>query len=635
MSTPVHLQSGGLSLRTATIVLIIALLATAAPLAAASHWSLYREAGDNHVATTLEDDGGMIRASGNPLDGRVNRVVAPGGSPGDGSLFLDARMATRIGSGTADIGFDVHSSLAADVAGRSDLLLPGEQHLAAWYGQWNDFSNDGIIDDLHDGACDGAPCPEDEFIWRGVGSGVHGATVTGYIVPVPSGGAAILSTNDFLRPPYVAAYTNGSRITPVELDDGTGRTNAEQGWTGAFSYTADGGFLTEISSLVLANAPPVTGGTIGYAIDDPAALYDVDNYEAVSPEVGALFLSTVATLRGIDDTWVPTYGLVRDTYTPTYFMALQTALATVASAQALAAEVLDAVSTPDAASSVLFSPRDSKEPNTAMDDSGGRALWGGGPGVDGAGNSYTGYDDGYHLYMDVIARTSVCAGAYAEVPGTSIAEDHTVTCQTRNVKPYAMSPYEFDPAARYGSDVRSSSVSLQFAAHIVLWRDLNGDTHLGKVCDPGDAESFDHARNTCRDAPRPWPHRTASTEQLYVCPSTEAKGTTFTVTPLGDWDRAYLVKDVATTTRLAYDTENVKPLVGSEPVTIRWEDDCRGPTAVEDLLARDAIVFANGGSTVPLLVDVTVTLLEFVDATAGIRVVDEYVRDVDVIPPAL
>ncbi len=610
-------------MRTFTLAILVLMLA--APSAAATHWTLYYAGATAEPGTPHEDDGVVLDAPGNVLHGYENRISPPGVTPGDGGLFLDARVSSVIGSSTAPTPDFYTETATGETLGRHDLLLPTTRRISAWYGWWTDIDGNGAVADVHDGACGPAGCPADEFRWRGHGSD-DAVAVIAYVVPGERFPTGTLSPWAY-KPSQLGSFNKASTFELKVMEDKTSWENPEQSWTASLFANYDGGFLMTLHTLVAAGAPPSIGSPTEYALDDPAALLDVDRYTAIAPEVESLYTSSVPVVRATLAMLSP------DDLAPA-------ADAFVQGARDDADEEKDkvyvAVADGRAAAIAIIASPDDKEPNSVFDDFEGRAMFGGVGGHDGAYNTYDGYLGGYHLYFDNVARGAYCAGAWATVPGTSIVASAPAdtTCQSSSA--YFDPPSQADAGRFLGSEDRTSGFSLLFEGHIFLWKDLNADTHVGTVCDPA-TPAFDAERNTCTESPHPYPHGTRSQEAVPVCAAARATDTTFTVRPLGGpWSNAVLVRDMRDTTRVAFD-QHWEVLTGTDEVTLRWRSDCisgSGKPFPPDaqLYARDALWFPAGGSRVPLVVTAEVSIAAFNDASLGISEANERVLDVDVLP---
>ncbi len=597
-------------------VLLLAVVMMA-PAGAASHWATYYELRDPHAGATTEDDGAVIQKAGNTLHGVANQVSPAGREPGDGSLFLDARLATFVGvrdrntGSTIEAGTEFRSSLASDLTGRSDIILPAQQHLAAWYGEWYDLDGDGVIDDIHD-AAGAAP---DEFKWRGHATGAT-VPMIAYILPrmTSTYSAGLGSTQN--------ANVPGSNVFAME--DRTRLDNPEQGWSGVHLRTWDGGFLVTIQTLVIADALPSSNWDPGYRLDDPNALYDVDHYTGLSPEVESLYVSAITAANGtLASGAEPVNEMLR-------------ALATIREdATAMVGEGAAGADPVSTTRHTVEAPY-LKEPNTVYDDFGGRALFDGIPDRIGGGNAYPGYTDGKHLYFDHFARNTACVNGYATVPSTSVEESVTVSCMVPNYGtsgaavsgPSTNLVAHTDPVgANRGS--RGTTNLFTFHSFLLLWQDTNGDAHVGRVCDTATAD-FDAAANACTNAPFPWPGY-PNQETSSICESADAKGRSLTVSPMsGAWPAGtILVKDYAEPTRQAF-TPSWTVLTGSAPATVRWSDTCILGTAYPSLHARDALLIPDAIGT-SLFVVGQASLAAYEDAGSGVIIGPETIVDVDVL----
>ncbi len=574
---------------------------TVIPPAAASHGLVHDSAVDDSARRTAEPDNEVLRCTGCALDGRANRVTAPGRSPGDGSLFLDMRLGSRVGPETGP-GFDVYAgSVLSPVTDGRALLLPGVIHATAWYGQWQDLDGDGIIDDIHDSDVAGAA---DEFRWRGVATG-EAVAMTYYVNPYPF---------------FVVHGAGYSRSLDENImDDHTGLSNPAQEWSDKYAAAhVDGGFLGDIQVLTVAGAPRITGGPLDYDVDHPDALVDVDAYEAVSPEIGALWLSTAVAARG------------------TYLEALAMGLGSYDTAMGIVNPILDEhvdptvdeaydVATDPALAFDRLAPKDKREPNTWEDDFEGRALFGGVGDVAGSHNQYPGHRDGFHMWFDARPTFIACGGAWVGASGTAVAANAPL-CHRRGL----------DPVAAAMADEGSTATVVSFNADIFLWHDKNGDGMAGPACNPSDPNEFDAERNVCHDRFHrvdAYPFYGNNKEKVSACAVASARGGILTVTPLGgEWPvGTVLVPDFKQTTRPVLEN-SLRLLTGTDPAPVRWEDTCDGTS---DLLSRDAIVFPTTAAATSLRTVTSATITSFVDKGLGIEIGRESVTDVDVIPSLL
>ncbi len=577
--------------------LLFLLLATLGPVASAGHWTLYHSGLDGSVARTTEDDGETVRATGNALDGRGNQVTPPGHGIGDGGLFLDTRIGGRLGgsrvlSSTQDTGFDVFADAFTQPAlGRGNVILPGEVRASTWYGYWNDLDQDGVIRDIQDQACAGG-CPLDEFRWRGAATDEN-IVMRHFMLPATTQGVLVGPSRD------------GSTLKAF-MEDRTDPSNAEQGWImrgNQVPMALDGSLLVTIQSITIAGAKLAPGTFHEIDLTDPDALTDVDRYQALSAEGEALYTTSARGAVLIADD--ARGGAVPDL--APVFDVLDVAITPVVVVENMVGQ----------AKSDLLIPPVAREPNHAEDDFEERAQFGGVGDIAGSGNHYPGYaaGQGRHFFHDAYPTERHCVGAYAAVPGTAIETRQTFQCRYETV----------DPRGAEAGHSRGTGWWLTFTGLAALWEDTNGDGYVGTMCDPAGTE-WDAATNTCRNAASKPPYRGG--ESVDVCIALQGSATAVTVTPVGaDWPLAVFVPDHETPSRGVYG-DGVRVLQGREPAIVRWGDTC-------PLTSRDAILFPEGGSTVPLRVESTLVLDGYHDPEIGVDVGAEAVRDVDVIMPML
>ncbi len=577
-------------MRWIAVTTVVLMLTGAFPAVDAAHWSLHDSEVDDFAARTMEDDGEVFPAGIAGLSGRANAVVPVGREVGDGSPLLDAMVGTAYVQGPAIYP----GAFAADFAGPR-ILLPGPWSSSAWYGEWNDLDRDGIIDDIHDAQ----NAATDEFRWKGAASGEQLEVALYY--PAPSANRAYRQT----------------------MEDRTDPTNPYQEWspsTGFDNAHTDEGFLETWPTLTVAGAPRVIGHPLGYDLDHPNALIDVDIYTGMSSDVETLYVA-VAEYVGREVSPLVAQGVG---------LALGTTFLVAGTVLGLAEDVpVDGIPVPGglpdplqtyAESQRMITPADAREPSTAEDDFGGRALFGGVGDLAGSGNTYDGYADGFHLWADTRARAYACGGVYASVPGISLAYQDGL-CWASN----------YHPTGELAGDGRTHGLILGLQVQSLLWRDRNGDGHVGDVCDTADPASFDAAANACNDAPHPWPHSLTGGEVVRVCSSTTAKGGKATLTPMGaNWPGVIILKDASHSTRIAYDGAPER-VTDARPIDLRFDQECSGNA----VLPRDLLAFPQGAMTVPIRVETVVDIAGWSDLTQGIELGAERVVDVDVIPAGL
>ncbi len=606
------------------IVIMLFLMAPALPPAAANHFLVHDLTEDPFPAATLEDDGAVLVKPGNTLHGIANRVTAPGRSIGDGGLFLDTRLANTAGAKALGVSVGAQSMVFAGSAGSTAvdhpaMLLPGIHQPFAWYGEWYDLNTDGVIDDIHDDACGGTPCAGDEFAWRGFAS-EESVTLGFFILPRQRSTTLGVPPWPGLSSASDLSDRNQMGDNGFFLEDRTARTNTEQGWFGPYMRNIDAGFLATQQTVTIADALRVSKDPT-FDVADPDALYDVDRYTGVSPDVEALYLSTTATYQGLGDFKPAVPPEVAG-------MALDLVDQALIVEQSIASEGVGVME--DAVLATL-----AKEPNTSEDSYEGRALFGGQGDFVGSFNDYSGFQDLPHLLFDAVPLTPVCAATYVAVPGTSVVEEATLFCPRPSYRATATGvstamgttfALHGDPLAASRNEARTAGTLLSFDAFVLLWQDRNGDAHVGTVCDPATA-AFDAARNACRDPPRPWPGELSSEAQS-ICPSTNVPGTSIRVGPVGgDWGGAVLIQDHGQLTRQGYGS-TVQSLEGAGEVLLRWESGCTAGGSSTSLRSRDAILLPpTFGAT--LRIETAATLPRYELSHLGIEIGPETVVDVD------
>ncbi len=588
--------------------------------AVASHWTLQNAVDPDVVHRTYEDDAAHVSATGNAFDGIGNRVVPPGRTPGDGSLFLDALLGNIVGSGDSTSFTMSSGAIMEPVTGDRSVLLPGLLRASAWYGQWNDFNGDGRIDDQHDVI----DSPEDEFKWRGVGSG-HPVAMPFYSIPSTRAEISVPPTGASVATGVVAAGDRAGYADHGLLKDRTAHSEGEQEWVqSGFIHWMDAPFLTQVQLVVVAGAPSRIGGEPAYDIHHADALVDVDTYHSVSPDVEALWVSAVREgvrayegRPGVPGTPVPPEA--PDIPEPVDIGELLSDPVRIIIDEA-APWLAEA-----AATIAALTPWDVKEPNHAEDDYGGRAVFGGVGDVRGSGNAYDGYVDGYHYFFDAYPRTRTCLGAWAGVPTTSIEVRSTIFCSTPGGT--------LEPVAGRFSGTRSTGTLMTLEAVSHLWNDKNLDTYHGSACTPGTA-SFDSANNTCSASSAPRTHGyNSDAEAIGICPTTTARDGILTISPVGgEWGGVILLTDYVDLARGAVEG-TARVLLGQEAVQIRFAVECIGTGHI--VVARDALVFPNGGPSVTLRSEMTASSTGYVDHEVGISVGAETVTDVDYLLPVM
>ncbi len=574
-----------------------------APTVVATHATIHDSPVDDRYRRTLEDDQAIMRAPGTPFDGYSNKVVFPGTEIGDGGLFLDARLASRLGPWAMD-EFPIlfGSTFTEPVLGRSDVLVPGHPHTAyAWFGQWHDLNGNGLIDDLHDARA----AATDEFRWRGLATGESVAVVQ-YLVPDASTSRASILANE-------------SHYDTDIFVDHTDTRHVEQYWSGPFTYSTEGSLLTHVQALVVAGAQASVGGAIKYDLDDPNALIDVDRYEAVSPEVGALISSTYTYAKArqaeADHLYATTYAAYLAGPVAEVLAARNETVADINAARNEIEAFVD--STTEDVRVPTVNPPYAREPNHPFDDYEERATYGGVGDRYGTGNQYPGYQDLHQFYADTYPFLEHCVGAYARVDATSVEISQGLTCN-----------YSNRDIIGGTKDTRGTGMALGFTRLLGLWKDINLDGHVGAVCDPSTPD-FDAHQNGCKNQ-GVYPYDvTPEAELVRHCETVQGAKGVVRVQPLdGDWSGAILIRNHRETTRAAFDPDTARLLEGREVVDIRWVQNC------EDRVL-DVILFPAGASPVALVTQSEYTLRSYQNHELGVTIGEQTVRDIDVIAATL
>lgn len=554
-----------MSARSITIAILTLFLFS--PLAQAGPAVLYHAGVDDSWGRTHEDDGAVAHAPKSPLDGVTNKVVFPGSIPGDGSLFLDARVAQNIGD------VNVYAAeLAAPVTGRSDLVFPGRASAVAWYGEWRD-DGDHVIEDLPDDGGDA----NDEFKWRGKASGddvrmllvVHPTMnstvhvgVVGYCdcLPFYAFGDPATRSSGFYKD-----FSN--QPEPYWYEDGSSRWARRPG-------LVDASLLSPMTHVTVADAIVDTGAPFGHDFKDAKALIDVDRYEVLSQDAANLYASTMASVQ-------PTAFELRDL-------------------SDFHGDRIDAVVGDAFRGNVradlfpVLMPPFPREPNTADDDFGGHARFGGVGDVAGSFNTYEGYQAAPHYMVDAFA-----------VPDT-----------------------EPVPGTRPGGHERNEGFVLALTVQVYAWHDLNMDGFLGAMCDTSDPQEWDAERNTCRNLADKtgWMKGDSSAGEFVASLCYDSTILKAKVSPVGGtWPGVIVVRGAPTFSDTDQVPRDVQVRAGdSEPIELEW-NACDGGRA----RTRDIIVFPAGSPLVPIRTEVTATSTTWRDRN-GLEYPVETVRDVDV-----
>ncbi len=591
-------------MRTLAYVLIATVMVAPgfATLASAGPNALYHAGVDASWGNTLEDDGESVRAPGTDLDGVANRVTFPGREPGDGGRFLDARVGQRFSQVHLYSGM-----MAAEITGRPNILLPGPVASAAWYGEWNDLNGDGDIDDIHDDVGSGS----DEFVWRGRSSG-HDVAMPHYVHPYLN--TSIVTPASGFNGMRVYGLGDDARFYSTRFTDLT--DTDEQHWIdeGRSSWAitpgmVDASLLTEIQFVVAADAIQARGTPLGYDLNDPAAVIDVDRYETLSPEAEGLYASVMTAIS-------PTYQEIR-----------RTLVAIDESFDGTLADVRDAAlgaaGDPQTTLATRYAPPDPREPNHVLDDYGGHAIFGGVGDVAGSWNQYPGYQSGYHFWVDARARIIWHPVIDVDTGPAGIHVNQGIQGVDLN---YGVTP---TTATGERPHNRQAPVLFGLTSTYRAWWDTSGDGFLGVMCDPDDPAAWDANRNTCKGSEM-WTSSTNAgpgDKGAGLC-SISAKDDAIVMPIGGNWPGVIVIRDHERYSSTIWRTADGAPpevLIDASPVTLAWRP-CfdAGSTRGQDLL-----LFPGGSPTVNILTIVKATSGEWIDEF-GIRHAPETVTDVDV-----
>lgn len=532
---------------------------------------------DPGMGLTTEDDGAVASQPGGELDGVENKVILnTTDGIGTGGLFLDAVWYSDLKASWFDA-----NHYATPVTGGRDMMF-GSGGFMAWYGWWLDLDADGRIDDFHDSgscpptkpACGG----EDEFAWRGVGSGSPGIEMALYVIPtnLPAvtftnnaiGGLARfddVGTSPAWRPDEAfGAWANASDASPeATFVDRTGHADLQQMWVNGDGYSymwTDESLLLTTQSIVVANAEKSSSNT-QYNLEDPEASIDVDIYEAYSPEAESLWVSTGGTVPQtyVDARKAPTQiGPMINGYTAMLSAAVNDVsrlINDLTSGQRPPVDIVDEFlaenvdpvvddaneaadpyvgAAIDAANDVLrgapaiptTNPPWLKEPNHVGDVFPG-ATFSGVPGPAGIGNDYAAHASAHHLFMDGRLSTEIpdWRNVYIQPAGVSYGESGWLFRSTSEVL----------PCEACDSERGLTPTILGANVYATLWKDANGDKWPGRACDPTDAEEWDVATDTCNEDNDPryegFPSRVGgtddwddATENFPICGTTTLNG---------------------------------------------------------------------------------------------------------------
>ncbi len=570
-------EDGSRRVLAAGAALVVLVLLVSSP-AYAGH-ALEQELGlSNSYATPTEDDGAVVHAPRNLFDGVANRVVKPGRLPGDGARFLDARVGSGLNDATTH-GDAVYGEFGVNAP------IPGARPITAWYGEWSDHDSDGVIDDLAEKACGASPCAGDEFRWRGAVNG-NVLAMTAWEIPHPTCYFGAFGFSADITSPLAREYHRKRAMVDMTQAEHPRWSTLDE-----FCSGADSGLLFTTYIVVVADAPPAGGTPFGFDLNDPEALIDVDEETSMDPDLESLYASMPSRIgsagadavRAINDVQTPVNALVktiRDDVTAPVTDATEESVDEVdriategfqganREATRRQREVLDALA-----------QRQPKEPNHMDDDYGGFALFDGVTDSLGEHNSYPGYQDAYHLWVDITLKHAMFGEGSA------------------------------------------GTVALDLYGIVYLWRDWNLDAQHGYVCDPSTPD-FDADANVCR-TPRAYSVPNRKPELVAeVCRAAIIDHVL--VEPVsGNWPPAVVLRESAT---------GSQPEVpqGRTPIALRADS----AACAFEVPVVDRLVFPEGLTT-PLRTTARWGLERFVDLDLGIEALDEWIVDVDIILPRL
>ncbi len=570
---------------------IVAALLLVPGMATASHNDLYyTEIGsqgraDPGFGRTTEPDSATARTPGTPeLDGLESRNSFPGAPPGSGGLFLDARIGHRATATSAGMNMVYTEAFAADITGRSDIIIPGPHATAAWYGWWQDLNGDGVIDDYpeEDGSGD------DEFKWRGRASGEE-IPMLHYVYPRTQN--RVLAMNNIGL--FGTAVDTYSKENFEDFTNTDHRAWIATGGASGGSWSVNGPYdslLVTMTHVTVAN-PGLNGPNFGLDFNAPGTLVDVDVYRAVSPEVGDLYVSVMQaaapTIRDVLD--------VPNTAYDEFFYTLNDITETL-------------LSDPMTPINDEIYPRHAKEPNHVLDDYGGHAFFGGVGDTFGSFNVYPGYQAGDpHLFVDAQARTKL---AYGNVDNGF--------------------QHEPSPSLRDDPHKRQAGVVFGIKAMMLGWVDKNLDGHFGVICDPQDPQEWDAERGTCKYLPYPHEKVESGGESKGGLCGITAKDPIMVRPVDGNWPGVVVLRNQGDYDLIANDVEGSFDVrVDNEPIFLDW-----WPCGSSEASTADVILFPAGNPTVTIQTIWTVTSPSWVDRD-GIQHPSETVTDVDIYYPIL
>ncbi len=547
---------------------------------------------DGTFGRTSEDDGAIANTPGSALHGLSNRVHYAGETIGQGGLFLDSRIASRVSAQNAATYYVYGEGATAPYTGRDDVIFPGYHGVATWYGWWSDIDNDGIISDVHDSA----QSVEDEFLWRG------------------------RATEEEIPMPYFVYPRTKNRVTamnnigifglsePMHSEAGMqdftddqdqqiwyahGNTHGSD-WSVAGPYDS---LLVSFTFVTAADFTPKSGTPLRLDPSEARGLIDVDNYHALSPDVELLYFGTMQGLK-------PTVDAVRGVINTGYDSGPLAAIDTLN----------DVMREPMRPIHRTLQPPLPKEPNHALDDFNGNAVFGHVGDVAGSYNTYDGYQSGeYRVFLDAQGAMRV---SYSNVNNMFFYD------------PFIVSPDD-DPHKR------QTGVVFGIKALMAAWQDKNMDGYYGVVCDPEDPAQWDSERGTCTNIPQPTDSISTGGESGAGLCSVTYKPPAQVLPIGGNWPGAIRVRnqgDVAYAATHAVPPESVTVHIDDQPIELEWWP-CTSP-GTNAAYGSDVIIFPAGNPTIPIMTIVTFASGVWTDRD-GIDHPSETVTDVDVYLPYL
>ncbi len=636
-----------------------------APLAGAAHMTLYyvRDADGNPVdpgiGVVQEDDGEVVHQPNGALDGVRNRVIRnQTDGIGSGGQIMDTDYYDDFRTSSVGIYNTFLDAVMEPVEGDRNVMRPGRGGFMTWFGWWNDLNNDGRINDFHDVGSSACPITvadcvsKDEFKWKGSANGVS-TTMAFYMVPTNvnagSGGGPVtdrVGTNCFNT--CFSAWMNGTISSPDGLfDDRTELSEEQQMWilgTGSSNTWTDESYLTSVTTVTIADAKRSNAAEVQYDFSDPLAYIDVDRYEAISSDAEALWgalapvIKATATSVRPADLLAPVAEevnkITRDGV-PGVINTISTAISDATREfEGITPGIIAQVSDAQGQANRKVTPLFLKEPNTFEDIYPG-AVFDGTADARGLGNDYSLHAADYHLFVDAQTRTVVPGGPNVVGPPGTTGVGQYGTLATTTIEP--------------GDENRGQAPGfLYVGVNVALWFDENGDNWLGRACDPTKESDWDTAAGECK-APHgatsntPDPNNYAHFKETYAnCGDTTLSGAGasgtgrpgFSITPIGKtWAQmtgGLGVVKVRWFDRPMYNVWHQNEMgrfLGTETIELEL-DACTGTATF--VRGVDALLIPTGTLDGTIRTEISATMVRpFVDATRGVEVFPETVKDVD------